>query len=75
MFYFAFAGLKSMWSGNGSGNKDLGPQQPIGNMEKAIQSSGGVVAAQKSNPLAGFVPDAVLNPYGDDIPKLLSAPS
>ncbi|GMH94909.1 hypothetical protein TrST_g7766 [Triparma strigata] len=69
MFYFAFAGLKSMWSGNGSGNKDLGPQQPIGNMERAIQSSGGVVAAQKSNPLAGFVPDAVLNPYGDDIPK------
>ncbi|GMH64768.1 hypothetical protein TL16_g04038 [Triparma laevis f. inornata] len=65
MFYFVFMGVKNMMSPS---NKDLGPTtttQANGDMDVAAPAG----AAVKSNPLSGFVPDAVLNPYGDDIPK------
>lgn len=63
VFYVGFSALRTMMTGPAQ-SRDIGVRPQPGAADGAAQK-----AEATNNPLAGFVPDAVLNPYGDDITK------
>ena len=67
MLYVGFNALKNMMQGPNQ-NRDLGVQ-PTDKGSSNPSLEGQTPQKAPVNPLSGLVPDAMLNPYGDSLPK------